>query len=169
MSDETHALMLEIGRLKIDSQQHVIQQLENKAAVVLGFALVSVVEVLGFLLLVAVEPVASPWIRPNGVRFFFICGILAIVAGSLSGLLALRGNASNAIRASRFLELSSGSVEVSSAEIDAALLEGMQAAMRRNSEVIRIKRAELLAAAALTAIGLCCYTVVVVELFLLRY
>ena len=161
--DPRLSLLLDIASKKIDSQHSVLGQLDEKCSVLLGFSLVSVIEMLGFLLLVAVEHPTSEYHEPRWVHFVFPSALLLVVVGSVILLLALRGVTYHLISAPEFCDLcdsKKGYVEVADEVISTS-----GRAMIRNFLVIRHRRIRMRIAACLIGMGLLFFAVLAAHMF----
>lgn len=163
MSQTPEGLLLDTAQKKLDSQQEVIAQLDQKSSVILGFSVVSVVEIAGFLLLVAGEggQMASP--QPWQVHLIFYFALICTVLGSALGLIALRGNASHCFHASEFEQLRVESRDEQ--KFFAAILSYIQGALDRNYRVIRHKRTYLHWSMIATGAAVLVYTSLVASIF----
>jgi hypothetical protein len=73
----------------MEGDGRAFDRLDSKAGLVLGFAMVSLAEILGFLLLAAGENHKINSIHPRLVEGFFIAGLSLIVTGAIFSTLAL--------------------------------------------------------------------------------
>ncbi|MBB5063301.1 hypothetical protein [Granulicella mallensis] len=164
---DVHNLLLEAANRKLESQNSVIELLDQKSSVVLGFSLVSVVELLGFLLLVASEHGKAVSPEPGWIHTLFYLSLILVFIGSLAGLLALRGNPSHGFHALEFksLRANQSGYEV----LVEALLESVEMAIIRNHGVIRHKRIEQRVATFAIGSALVFYTFLVARIFSSRF
>jgi hypothetical protein len=72
-----------------ESDQTLFQNIDSKAGMVLGFALVTIAELLGFLLLVVAEGRILKMSHPHLVSALFWAGMVFLIGGSVSATLAL--------------------------------------------------------------------------------
>jgi hypothetical protein len=165
--ENTLGIFLDAAHTKIESQQAMIEQLDQKCSVVLGFSLVSVVEVLGFLLLVAAEHVPATSHEPFWVHSLFYIALGSLIIGSLVGLLALRGNPTHCFRAHDFRMLRDQSEDPE--KLIGSLTDSAETAITRNWQVIRHKRMELKIASGAIAIAVFLYAILVARIFSSRF
>jgi hypothetical protein len=165
--EDTESMLLESAHRKVESQHNVIEQLEQKCAVLLGFALVSVVEVLGFLLLVAADHGQRATSEPFWVHAVFYSALGLVLLGGVVGLGALRGNASYYFHASDFRSLREKASD--KAAFLHAMLDGVEEAISGNWRVIRHKRIELRVSSVFVGIALFFYAILVGRIFSSRF
>ncbi|MGO8793457.1 MAG: hypothetical protein ACLQLC_01430 [Candidatus Sulfotelmatobacter sp.] len=161
-NETVESLLAEVGARKVASQHDVIEQLDNKSSVLLGFSLVSVVELLGFLLLVAAENPNARHSQPFWVIVVFLAALVSVLGASVAGFLALRHNSSHAFRASDFADLRQKR-EVG--EFRNGLLDRIDAAMKLNFEVIRQKRIWFRIVMFAVGLALMFYTILAARFF----
>lgn len=164
--ESPESLLVEAGNSKLASQRSVIEQLENKSSVLLGFSLVSIVEVLGFLLLVASEHAQAATSEPCWVHSTFYLALVSVVIASGAGIFAMRGNSSHSFHASAFPDYRKKN---NLNELKAEMLESIEGSIRRNHEVIGKKRAALGVAMVAIGVALVLYSILVARLFCSRF
>lgn len=162
-NDLTTDFLLDIANRKIESQHEVIAALDQKCSVLLGFSLISVIEMLGFLLLVAVEQPRNGTREPSWVHFIFHVAMILVVAGSAILLLSLRGVSYHAISASEFCGLCSAAIDYR--EVTTLVLANSGRAMIRNFLVIRHRRIRIRIAAVVIGVGLVLFAVLAARMF----
>ena len=88
-SVETISFLFDAGLKKISDQTAVSDSLDSKIGVLLGFVVVSVAEVFGFLLLAAADNTASSPRFTHLTLFLFLLSLAFVVAATISGMLGL--------------------------------------------------------------------------------
>ena len=162
-NNATIDFLLDVANRKIESQHEVIGELDQKCSVLLGFSLISVIEMLGFLLLVAVERPSNGTHEPSWVHFIFHLAMILVVAGSAILLLSLRGVAYHAISASEFCGLCD--ITRDYREVATSVLANSGRAMVRNYLVIRHRRIRIRLAASVIGVGLVLFAVLAARMF----
>jgi hypothetical protein len=166
-NDATIDFLVDVANRKIESQHEVIGELDQKCSVLLGFSLVSVIEMLGFLLLVAVEQPTNGTREPSWVHFVFHLAMILVVIGSAILLLSLKGVAYHAISAAEFCALCD--VTKDYREIASAVLANSGRAMTRNFLVIRQRRRKIRVAAVVIGVGLVLFAVLAARMFEMHF
>ncbi len=142
--------------------------LDSKTGVIVGFVVVSIVEILGFLLLAASEAVtpvqlAGTPIFSRSVQIFFGLGLLFSFLSTLFGLLALR------VRKFALgfdYEKLVGGATLTDQQLKTLFLDDILTSVRTNAKVLDEKVNYAKRASFLVLAGLLCYTVVVAQVFM---
>jgi hypothetical protein len=158
----------EMGLNKIKDQIGVFDAIDSKTGVIVGFVVVSIVEILGFLLLAAAEATTPAQLSGTPifslcVQIFFGSGLLCSFLSTCFGLLALR------IRAFAIgfdYEKLVGGASLTKAELQTIFLDDLLSSVRTNKQILDEKIRYARAATSLVLIGLLCYTVVVAQVFM---
>ncbi len=154
--------LYEYGMLELKQQSDNYDKLDEKTGVVLGFALISIAEILGFLLLGAVEKNRLTTSHPVVVTCFFYAGLLATVAAVVTGLLELLPRSfSTGPTLEDLRPLAGEKPEM----IKAAMVHALDCACDQNDEVNDAKSNLALATAVLVGGSLFCYAVAAAYLF----
>jgi hypothetical protein len=156
-----------MGLSKIRDQIEMFDALDSKTGVIVGFVVVSIVEILGFLLLAAADatpaqingtPIFSFW-----VVVFFGLGLLSSFLSTCFGLLALR------VRAFAIgfdYEKLVGGAMLQERELKTLFLDDLVKSVRANAQVLDDKVRYAKIASLLVLAGLLCYTIVVARVFM---
>jgi hypothetical protein len=153
----------EMGLHKIRDQIEMFDALDSKTGVIVGFVVVSIVEILGFLLLAAAEAVSPQQLRGTPifslcVQIFFGFGLFFSFLSTCSGLFALR------VRKFAIgfdYEKLVGGAALETKELKTIFLEDLLISVRTNTKVLDEKVNYAKTASFLVLAGLLCYTVVV--------
>lgn len=142
--------------------------LDSKTGVIVGFVVVSIVEILGFLLLAAAE--ATTPAQLSGRPIFSVCvviffgiGLLCSFLSTVFGLLALR------VREFAIgfdYEKLVGGANLQVPELKTIFLDDLVASVRTNKRILDEKVWDAKIASLPVLAGLLCYTVVVAQVFM---
>jgi len=157
----------DMGLHKIRDQIQMFDALDSKTGVIVGFVVVSIVEILGFLLLAAAEATTPTQLRGTpifslSVRIFFGLGLLFSFLSTCFGLLALRVR-KFAIGFDYEKLVGGAALEVR--ELKTVFLDDILSSVRTNAQVLDDKVRYAKIASFLVLAGLLCYTIVVARLF----
>ena len=163
---ESINIVWDMGLAKIRDQIGMFDALDSKTGVIVGFVVVSIVEILGFLLLAAADadPTKSggrPMLSSAVVTFFFF-GLGFSFLSTCSGLFALRVHK---FALGFDYEKMVQSANLQEKELKTAFLADILESVRANKETLDKKTIYAKIASILVLAGLLCYTVVVAELF----
>ena len=158
----------EMGLRKISDQIGVFDAIDSKTGVIVGFVVVSIVEILGFLLLAAAEATTPAQLSGTpifslSVVIFFGLGLFCSFLSTCSGLLALR------VRAFAIgfdYEKLVGGASLPVAELKTVFLDDLVSSVRTNRQILDEKVRYARTASLLVLAGLLCYTVVVAKVFM---
>jgi hypothetical protein len=164
---ESINIVWEMGLAKIRDQIGMFDALDSKTGVIVGFVVVSIVEILGFLLLAAADAdptksVGRPMLSSTIVTFFFF-GLSFSFLSTCSGLFALRVHK---FALGFDYEKMVRSANLQEGELKTAFLEDILESVRANKETLDKKTIYAKIASFLVLAGLLCYTVVVAKLFM---
>ncbi len=158
----------EMGLAKIRDQIEMFDALDSKTGVIVGFVVVSIVEILGFLLLAAAEATTPAQLGGTpifslSVVIFFGLGLVCSFLSTVFGLLALR------VRKFAIgfdYEKLVGGATLQVKELKTIFLGDLVASVRTNKQILdeKVKYAKIASFLVLT--GLLCYTVVVARVFM---
>jgi len=157
-----------MGLSKIRGQIEMFDALDSKTGVIVGFVVVSIVEILGFLLLAAAEATTPSQLSGSPifslrVVIFFGVGLLCSFLSTVFGLLALR------VREFAIgfdYEKLVGGANLQVAELKTLFLDDLVASVRTNKQILEEKVMYAKIASSLVLAGLLCYTVVVAQVFM---
>lgn len=157
-------LVWEMGLRKIGDQIELFDALDSKTGVIVGFVVVSIVEILGFLILAATEVKDlnhSPALSRIVVVFFF-GGLVSSLVSTLVGLRALRVREfAIGFDYKKFVE----AANLPPAEIKTRFLDDLLQSVEKNKVVLREKVTSAKIAAAFVLLGIVCYAIVVAMVF----
>lgn len=158
----------EMGLHKIRDQIEMFDALDSKTGVIVGFVVVSIVEILGFLLLAAAEATETKQLDSSRafswpvVIFFFVGVILSIISTWL-GLQAIRVRQfAIGFDYSRMVGIANLKVQ----ELKAVFLDDLLQSVNNNEHVLNDKVRFAKASGWCVLGGLICYTIVVGMLFM---
>jgi hypothetical protein len=154
--------LYEYGQLELKKLSDDFDSLDEKTAVVLGFALVSIAEILGFLLLGAAEQNRIHTPHPIAFACFFYMGLVLTMASVVTGLLELWPRSYDAGPTLEDLRPLAGE---SPEKIKAALIYALDAACDRNDDINTTKWRFAAATALLVGSSLICYAIAAAYLF----
>jgi hypothetical protein len=158
----------EMGMSKIRDQIQMFDALDSKTGVIVGFVVVSIVEILGFLLLAAAEATTPTQLSGTPmfsllVMVFFGIGLLCSFLSTVFGLLALR------VREFAIgfdYEKLVGGADLKIEELKTLFLDDLVASVRTNKRILEEKVIYAKTASLLVLAGLLCYPIVVARLFM---
>ncbi len=158
----------EMGMSKIRDQIQMFDALDSKTGVIVGFVVVSIVEILGFLLLAAAEATTPTQLSGTPmfsvlVVVFFGLGLLCSFLSTVFGLLALRVR--QFAIGFDYEKLVRGA-DLRSEELKTLFLDDLVASVRTNQRILEEKVMYAKTASLLVLTGLLCYTIIVARLFL---
>jgi hypothetical protein len=164
---ESVAFVWDMGLRKI-SDQIEFDAIDSKTGVIVGFVVVSIVEILGFLILAAAEATQPTQLHSSlafscAVGVFFFLGLVLSLLSTWLGLQAIRVR-QFAIGFDYGKML--GLANLKETELKAIFLGDLLQSVNSNERVLNDKVKFAKAAAGLVLIGLMCYTVVVGMLFI---
>jgi len=137
--------------------------LDTKTGVVLGFVIVSVAELLGFLFLASSEKVKLPSAHLCLFATFFFVGLGALVAASLVGLVEL---APMGFKYGASSELLAPKADRPIEEVQMLCIDSLRSSAANNRQIVSRKATLTKATVLLVAVALLCYAVAVGVLFL---
>jgi len=157
-----------MGMSKIRDQIEMFDALDSKTGVIVGFVVVSIVEILGFLLLAAAEATTPAQLGGTPifslpVVIFFGLGLFCSFLSTVFGLLALR------VREFAIgfdYEKLVGGADLDVRELKTLFLDDLVASVRTNKRILEEKVMYAKTASLLVLAGLLCYTVVVAQVFM---
>src|SRR5260370_20502934 len=157
-----------MGMIKIRDQIQMFDALDSNTDVIVGFVVVSIVEILGFLLLAAAEATTPTQLSGTPmfsvlVVVFFGLGLLCSFLSTVFGLLALRVR--QFAIGFDYEKLVRGA-DLRSEELKTLFLDDLVASVRTNQRILEEKVMYAKTASLRVLPGLLCYTIVVVRLFL---
>ncbi len=158
----------DMGLRKIGDQIEMFDALDSKTGVIVGFVVVSIVELLGFLILAAAEAVQPIQLHHSPafscvVGIFFFSGLLLSIFSTWLGLRAIRVRQfAIGFDYARML----GLANLKAAELKAIFLDDLLQSVNSNERVLNDKVKFAKASAISVLVGLMCYTMVVAMLFL---
>lgn len=170
MSDEPGAgsleLVLELALHEEEGLADRANWLDTKTGAVLGFVIVSIAELLGFLFLASAE-------HPGGHRIFtiahpyltavlFSIGLMAIVAAMISGLFELAPMGFSYGTSTEFL---ASQVDKPSSEIRAQCVNALRSTSVRNRAIVQEKAKLVKVTVFCVGVALLCYAAAVATLF----
>jgi hypothetical protein len=157
----------ETGLTKIRDQIEIFDTLDSKIGVIVGFVVVSIVELLGFLLLAGADTngqiIKGVSAFSLSVEVFFGMGLVCSFLSTVAGLVALRVRAF-AVGVD-YEKLVSGA-NLENQELKTLFLGDLVESVRKNMEVLKKKAWWATASSWLVLAGLLCYTVVVAQIFM---
>jgi len=158
----------EMGLSKIKDQIEMFDALDSKTGVIVGFVVVSIVEILGFLLLAAVE--APTQIQINGTPLFstsivvsFCAGLLCSFLSTAFGLMALRVR--EFAIGFDYEKLVGGAILLPE-ELKTIFLGDIVTSVHTNKQILKEKVSYAKIANVLVFAGLFCHTIVVARVFM---
>jgi hypothetical protein len=154
--------LYEYGHLELKKLSDDFDSLDEKTAVVLGFALVSIAEILGFLLLGAAEQNHIHTTHPIAFSCFFYTGLGLTMASVFTGLLELLPRNYDAGPTLEDLRPLAGEAPE---KIKAALIHALDTACDHNDDINTTKWRFAVATAILVGVSLICYAVAAAYLF----
>jgi hypothetical protein len=157
----------EMGLRKISDQIEMFDALDSKTGVIVGFVVVSIVELLGFLIFAAAEAVQPIQLHHSlafscVVGVFFFLGLLLSILSTWLGLQAIRVR-QFAIGFDYGKMLGLANLKV--VELKAIFLDDLLQSVNSNERVLNDKVRFAKASAWSVLVGLMCYTIVVAVLF----
>jgi hypothetical protein len=165
-ADLTTRYLFEIGTEKIRDQGEAFDSLDTKTGVILGFIVVSIPELLGFLLLAATENVTASRYFSIPVEVLLIGGLASTVSAALFGLLALRTQPlAVGVKYPGLIE-KARQHNWSRTEMQAKSLEILKQSAEMNSKALDRKQRYASLVVLCASIGIFCYSVVAALLFL---
>lgn len=157
----------EIGMQRIRDQMEIFNALDTKAGLILGFIVVSVAEVLGYLILAAAEAEkmrSSPYLS-EPVSCLFFLGLGTVGLATICGFMALRTrDFSLGVELSKMI-LQAKHSNWSDEALWASFLDVVSESISSNNKSIHKKEKYTNLAALFVVIGLICYTLVLGIIF----
>jgi hypothetical protein len=163
---ESIGFVWDMGMAKIRDQIEIFDTLDSKIGVIVGFVVVSIVELLGFLLLAGADatgPISDRQAFSLLVEVFFGIGLVCSFLSTAAGLVALRVRA---FAVGFDYEKLVGGANLQPDELKTLFLGDLVASVRKNMEVLKKKAWWATASSWLVVAGLLCYTVVVARVFM---
>ncbi len=160
---ESINLAWEMGLRKISDQIEVLDALDSKTGLIVGFVVVSIVEILGFLLLAAAEATKHEpsVILSRGIALLFVLGLLLSLLSTVLGFMALRVR--EFAIGFDYPQLVSDA-NLPEKQLKARFLDDLVRSVQLNKGVLEEKVRYARAATRFAVVGLICYTIVVVSL-----
>lgn len=164
---ESITFVWDMGLRKISDQIEMFDAIDSKTGVIIGFVVVSIVEILGFLILAAAEATQASQLHSSvafscAVGFFFFLGLILSILSTWLGLRAIRVREfALGFDYGKLLGLANLKEE----ELKALFLGDLLQSVNSNERVLNDKVKSAKAAAALVLMGLVCYTTDVGILF----
>lgn len=157
----------EMGLRKIRDQIQVFEALDSKVGVILGFVVVSIVEILGFLILAAAEATTPVQLQHSqaftcGVTVIFVFGLVLSISSTYLGLLALRiQNFAIGFDYGKMVERAN----LTEHELKATFVDDLMQSINENERELADKVTFAKRSGMCVLGGLVCYTLVEVMLF----
>lgn len=136
--------------------------LDTKTGAVLGFVIVSISELLGFLLLASVEPSRVAISKPCSVAILFTGGLIALLIAMILGLAELAPMGFTFGASTEYL---AGRVDQQAADIRSECITSMKSASVHNRGIVQRKAKLLRSTAVFVGAALLCQAIAVAILF----
>ncbi len=161
-NDDSLKVVLELALHEEEELANRANWLDTKTGAVVGFVIVSVAELLGFLFLASGEKAKFSTTHPYSLATLFFIGLAALVVASLVGLVEL---APMGFRYGTSVEMLVPSVDQDTSGIRLLCVDSLRRSSGHNRRIVRRKAKLAKAAVIFVAVALLFYAAAVVMLF----